>query len=177
MENKNTTTANTTSQTEQTTPSMTLIPSTTTDTEVTDAASTTPATSTPPANQSDGLPRLYLADGSMLDGDGVIRPEYLGEYADKLAQLLRPLSASSFQRAFLSKAREANKKKVLYSTKKNCALGMVVQAKKLVHRKKDPAPAILLDMVSAATASVTDDATFSALCLHFDAIYTALLCE
>jgi len=123
------------------------------------------------------LPRGYLADGSMLDADGVMRPKYLGEYAEKLAQSLKPLSAASFQRGFLSKAKQANKKKVQYSTQKNCALGMVIQAKRLVLRKKDPAPAILLDIISAATASVTDTATFSALCLHLEAIYTALLCE
>jgi len=123
------------------------------------------------------LPAGYLSSGSMLDADGVILPEYLGEYAEKIAQALKPLSAATFLRTFITKAKEASKKKVPYSAQKNCAMGMVIQAKKLVYRKKDPAPAVLLDMVLAATASVTSSATFSALYLHLEAIYTALLCE
>lgn len=123
------------------------------------------------------LPAGYLANGSMMDADGVMLPEYLEKYAQTLAQSLKPLSASSFQRAFLSKAKEVNKKKVPYSAKKNCAQGMVIAALKLVNRKKDPAPAVLLDMIRAVTASVVDDATFSVMFTHLDAVYTFLLTE
>lgn len=136
-------------------------------------ASATSEGKTPAAS----LPSGYLVTGSMLDSDGVILPEYIGEYAEKLAQALKPLSANSFQRAFLSKAREASKKKVAYSAKKNCALGMVISAKKLIHRAKDPAPAVLLEMIQAATATVTDPAAFEALYMHLDAICTYMLCE
>lgn len=123
------------------------------------------------------LPSGYLANGSMLDDDGVILPEYLDACPEKLAEALKPLSANSFQRAFLSKVRAASKKKVPCSAKKNCALGMVIQAKKLIHRTKDPAPAVLLDMMQAATATVMDTATFEALYMHLDAICTFMLCE
>lgn len=155
--------------TSATTASVPTVSMTTTGQTIQNALTGTPTPAT--------LPAGYLNGGSMLDADGVMRSEYLNDYAEKLAQSLKPLSAATFQRAFLTKAKEASKKKVPYSTKKNCASGMVIQAKKLVYRKKDPAPAILLDAVLAATASVTDDATFSALCLHLEAIYTALLCE
>lgn len=121
------------------------------------------------------LPSGYLANGSMIDADGVMLPEYLGEYAEKIAQSLEPLKASTFQRAFLTKARDANKKKVPYSVKKNCTQGMTIAALKLVSRKKDPAPRVLLDMIRAATATVVDDATFDVLYMHLDAIYTNLL--
>lgn len=121
------------------------------------------------------LPAGYLADGSMVDADGALRPEYIGGYAQDLAGKLSPLKASAFHTAFLKEAKEARKKKVLYGTKKNCVLGMVTQAKKLVHRKKDPAPGVLLEMITAATATVKDPGTFEALYMHLDAIYSYML--
>ena len=121
------------------------------------------------------LPAGYLSSGSMLDADGVMLQKYLEEYPQALAEDLKPLSAASFQRAFISGARAANKKKVPYSVKKNCAQGMVITALKLVNRTKDPAPAVLLDMIRAATATVVDNTTFAALCLHLEAVGTYLL--
>ena len=144
-------------------------------------ASETPAPdSTAPETTSEAptsatLPAGYLTDGSMVDADGVMRSEYIGEYAQELAQRLKPLKASTFQRAFLTKAKEANKKKVPYSVKKNCAQGMVIAALKLVSRKQDPAPRVLLDMIRAATATVVDDSTFSVLYMYLDAVYTFML--
>lgn len=121
------------------------------------------------------MPEGYLADGSMTDTDGALRPEYIGKYAQALAGKLSPLKASAFHTAFLKEAKEARKKKVSYGTKKNCALGMVTQAKKLAHRKKDPAPGVLVDMITAATATVTDPYSFEALYMHLDAIYSYML--
>ena len=121
------------------------------------------------------LPAGYLSSGSMLDADGVMLPEYLEKYPQALAEDLKPLSAASFQRAFISGARAANKKKVPYSTKKNCAQAMVLQAMKLTARTKNPAPSVLLDMIRAATATVVDNTTFAALCLHLEAVGTYLL--
>lgn len=121
------------------------------------------------------LPAGYLSNGSMLDEDGVMLPEYLEKYPQALAEDLKPLSAASFQRAFISGARAANKKKVPYSVKKNCAHGMLVQAMKLTARTKNPAPPVLLDMIRAATATVVDNTTFAALCLHLEAVGTYLL--
>lgn len=123
------------------------------------------------------LPVGYLSSGSMMDENGVMSPDYLEKYPQALAQSLKPLKASTFHRTFLTKAKEANKKKVPYSTKKNCAQTMVLQAMKLVNRAKDPAPHILLDMMRAVTATVVDDATFEALYVHLDAIETYMLSE
>lgn len=64
-----------------------------------------------------------------------------------------------------------------YSVKKNCAQGLVIQAMKLVNRKKDPVPSVLLDMMKLATATVVDDATFNTLYMHLDAVYTYMLVE
>ena len=145
------------------------------------APATSPATATPapaPATSTVGtLPAGYLANGSMVDADGVMLPEYIGEYAEELAQRLKPLKVSTFARSFLTKARDANKKKVAYSVKKNVAQGMTIAALKLVSRKKDPAPRVLLDMIRAATATVVDDNTFDILYMHLDAIYTNLMCD
>lgn len=123
------------------------------------------------------LPVGYLSSGSLLDENGVMSPDYLEKYPQALAQSLKPLKVSTYHRAFLTKAKEANKKKVPYSTKKNCAQTMVLQAMKLVSRAKDPAPHILLDMMRAVTATVVDDATFEALYVHLDAIETYMLSE
>lgn len=136
------------------------------------AASSTPDTQT---NSIEALAPGYLSEGSMVDVDGALRPEYIGLYAQALAEKLKPLKATAFQAAFLKEAKEARKKKVPYGVKKNCTLGMVTQAKKLVHRKKDPAPRILVDMIQAATATVKDPDTFEALYMHLDAVYSYLL--
>lgn len=124
-----------------------------------------------------GLPEGYMFHMSLLDEKGVMYPEYIGRHAQEIAKALKPLKASTFHRAFLTGAKEARKKKVPYSTKKNCAQGMVLQAMKLVNRKKDPAPKILLDMMKLITATVVDDATFEALYVHLDAIETFMLTE
>lgn len=181
IENSNKQTASTTAEastTAQTKPTSTTAVSTTAEPSTAAQAkptSTTAASTT--ASTSPALPDGYLANGSMLDADGVMHPEYLDGYPQELAQKFKPLSAASFQRAFLSKAKEANKKKTLYSVKKNTAQGMVVTALKLVNRTKDPAPAVLLDMIRAATASVEDDSTFTALYMHLDAICTYMMME
>lgn len=153
-------------------------------------------TSTTPKNQTPGIPSAtatgqaiqdaltkaslpegYIADGSLLDEEGVMRLEYVGSYAEELAEALKPMKASAFRGAFLREAKELRKKKTPYGAQKNCALGMVTQAKKLVYRKKDPAPAVLLEMITAATATVKDPATFEALYKHLDAVYSNLLRE
>lgn len=121
------------------------------------------------------LPMGYLSSGSILDADGIIIPSYLGKYAKELAQMLAPMKSSTFQRTFLTGAKEASKKKVAYGAKKNCAMGMVTQAKKLAARKKEPAPAMLVQMMTAVTATVKDVATFEALYMHLDAIYSYML--
>ena len=143
----------------------------------------TPAKVEPPAYPVphgiiiEGLPEGYLFKMSLLDENGVMYPEYIGGHAQEMAKVLKPLKASTFHRAFLTGAKEARKKKVPYSTKKNCAQGMVLQAMKLVNRKKDPAPKILLDMMKLVTATVVDDATFEALYVHLDAIETYMISE
>lgn len=135
------------------------------------STTTTPASAKPGA----GLPANYCADGRLTDAEGVIRPEYIGETAEALAKGIRPLAASAFYTAFLKSCKDLRKKKVSYTAQKNAALGMVTQAKKLVYRKRDPAPAVLVDMIEAATATVKDPATFEALYMHLDAVYSCLL--
>lgn len=149
----------------------------TTSTEAKAETTQTPATASTTAASTTALPEGYLANGSILGDDGAIRPEYIGKYAQILAGKLKPLKASAFYTAFLKEAKEARKKKVAYGAKKNCALGMVTQAKKLKGRKKEPAPAVLVDMITAATATVDSPATFEALYMHLDAVYSYLLTD
>lgn len=146
-------------------------------TKATPPVSMTTATTTAPASGTSaaGLPENYCSGGSLTDAEGIILPEYIGETAEALAKGIRPLTASAFYTAFLKSCKDLRKKKVSYTAQKNAALGMVTQAKKLVYRKRDPAPAVLVDMIEAATATVKDPATFEALYMHLDAVYSCLL--
>ena len=136
-------------------------------------ASTNPAASKTPAEKM--LPSGYLKDGALLDEEGVMRSEYISGYAEEIASALEGLPASTFYSSFLREGKGLRKKKTPYGAQKNCAMGMVTAAKKLVYRKKDPAPSILLEIVTAATATVKDPATFEALYMHLDAIYSNML--
>lgn len=146
-------------------------------TKATPPVSMTTTTTTAPASGTSaaGLPENYCSGGSLTDAEGIILHEYVGATAEKLAQALRPLTASAFYGAFLKSCKDLRKKKVSYTAQKNAALSMVTQAKKLVYRKRDPAPAVLVDMIEAATATVKDPATFEALYMHLDAVYSCLL--
>ena len=136
-------------------------------------ASTNPAASKTPAEKM--LPSGYLEDGVLLDEEGVMRSEYIGRYAEEIASALEVLPASTFYSSFLRERKGLRKKKIPHGAQKNCAMGMVTAAKKLVYRKKDPPPAILLDIVTAATATVKVPATFESLYMHLDAIYSNML--
>lgn len=130
----------------------------------------TPSTTPDP---SMGLPVGYLDGGSMMDVDGILRPEYLKEYAQQVAELLRPMKASAFHKTFIKKLEKLQKPKVSDGAKKLCAAGLAVEARTLVGCRK--APAILLPMIEAVTDTVQDAATFDALYLHLKAVYSYLL--
>ena len=123
------------------------------------------------------LPENYCADGRLTDGEGIIRAEYLEKTAEEIAQALRTLKASAFYSAFLKEAKDLRKKKVPYAAKKNYAQGLAIQAKKLVHRKREPAPGILVEMMQRVAATVTSAETFEAMYMHLDAVYSYLLEE
>lgn len=117
-----------------------------------------------------------MIEGKTIHTTEPISPERgIGEAGDHFFMSAAKLSALDFIPAVGQEVEEARKKKVPYGVKKNCTLGMVTQAKKLVHRKKDPAPRILVDMIQAATATVKDPDTFEALYMHLDAVYSYLL--
>lgn len=121
-----------------------------------------------------GLPSGYLADG-WTDEQGILRREYVENYAEEIAEKLKGMRASTYHLAFLSEAKTLRKKKTPYSQQKLCTMQMATAAKKLTSRKKDPAPAILLEVIKAATEAVVDSETFQMLYLHLDAIYSYLL--
>lgn len=86
-----------------------------------------------------------------------------------------PIPGTAFNAAFLKGGKDLRKKKTPYSAQKNYVLGLSTQAKKLVYRKRDPAPMVLVEMIEAASATVKDPATFEAMYMHLDAIYGYLL--
>lgn len=147
-----------------------------------DATATPPASTTQTATRASAetaaaasLPENYCAGGSLTDAEGIIRPEYIGTSAEALAKALRPLTATAFNAAFLKNGKDLRKKKTAYAAQKNYVLSLSTQAKKLVYRKRDPAPTMLVEMIEAASATVKDPATFEALYMHLDAIYGYLL--
>lgn len=138
--------------------------------------STTPASTAAAEDirNDSGLPSGYLADG-WTDEQGILRREYVEKYAEEIAEKLKGMRASTYHLAFLSEAKTLRKKKTPYSQQKLCTMQMATAAKKLTSRKKDPAPAILLEVIKAATEAVVDSETFQMLYLHLDAIYSYLL--
>lgn len=140
------------------------------------AASETPASTAAAEDirNDSGLPSGYLADG-WTDEQGILRREYVENYAEEIAEKLKGMRASTYHLAFLSEAKTLRKKKTPYSQQKLCTMQMATAAKKLTSRKKDPAPAILLEVIKAATEAVVDSETFQMLYLHLDAIYSYLL--
>lgn len=161
----------TTSTTPATTPATEQIASGTTLASTTQTTTTATAIPATPAS----LPQNYCAGGSLTDAEGIIRPEYIGASAEALAKALRPLTATAFNAAFLKNGKDLRKKKTAYAAQKNYVLSLSTQAKKLVYRKRDPAPAVLVEMIEAASATVKDPATFEALYMHLDATYGYLL--
>lgn len=143
----------------------------------------TPMEATPPATATANtetatparLPENYCEGGRLTDEEGIIRPEYIGASAEALAKALSPLTATAFNAAFLKNGKDLRKKKTAYAAQKNYVLSLSTQAKKLVYRKRDPAPMVLVEMIEAASATVKDPATFEAMYMHLDAIYGYLL--
>lgn len=147
--------------------------STTTSTAATETAAAEKTSTEPTAR----LPENYCADGRLTDAEGIIRPEYLEKTAEEIAQALKSIKASAFYGAFLRDAKDLRKKKVPYAAKKNYAQGLAIQAKKLVYRKREPAPGMLVEMMQRVAATVTSAEAFEAMYMHLDAVYSYMLEE
>lgn len=130
--------------------------------------STTPALST-------ALPEGYLANGSMVDENGIIRSEYLKTYPRQLANLIKPMDSTTFCTRFLEYAQWLVLRDDLKNTQiyYDFALNMALEAIECVHKER--VPVVLGFMILAAIETVHDAATFRALYHHLEAIYTVLL--
>lgn len=127
------------------------------------------------------LPDGYLVGGFMESTpDGkqrYLRRDYVNRYAKELAAILStgtpPLTAAAFRTAFLRDKKKLLARDTPDGAKLAAVATMEVRAVKLVASEK--APALLVDMMEAVTAAVTDADTFRALCTHLDAVYTYIL--
>lgn len=140
---------------------------------VTEQAPAVDTTSTMPAT---GLPDGYLADGFLetaSTGKPFLRAVYVGTFAQQIATILRPMSASAFQTAFLRDVKGHIRRGVPYEAQTACAAAMLPQAIKLTAKHK--APSVLVDIITAAVGAVHDSATFEAMYKHLDAVYAFML--
>ncbi len=123
-----------------------------------------------------GLPDGYLADGFLetaSTGKPFLRAVYVGTFAQQIAAVLQPMSASAFQAAFLRDTKKHLRRGVPYEAQATCAAAMLPQAIKLTAKRK--APPVLVDIITAAVGAVQDTATFEALYKHLDAVYAFML--
>lgn len=140
---------------------------------VTEQAPTVGNPSTIPAT---GLPDGYLADGFLetaSTGKPFLRAVYVGAFAQQIATVLQPMSASAFQTAFLRDTKKHLRRGVPYEAQAACAAALLPQAIKLTVKRK--APPILVDIITAAVGAVHDSGTFEAMYKHLDAIYAFML--
>ena len=136
-----------------------------------------PAVDTPSTTTvTGGLPDGYLADGFLetaSTGKPFLRAVYVGTFAQQIAAVLQPMSASAFQAAFLRDTKKHLRRGVPYEAQAACAATLLPQAIKLTVKHK--APPILVDVITAAVGAVQDSATFGAIYKHLDAIYAFML--
>ena len=140
-------------------------------TEQVPAVDTKSSTTTAP-----GLPDGYLADGFLetaSTGKPFLRAVYVGTFAQQIAAVLQPMSASAFQAAFLRDTKKHLRRGVPYEAQAACAAAMLPQAIKLTAKRK--APPVLVDIITAAVGAVQDTATFNAMYQHIDAVYAFML--
>lgn len=135
-----------------------------------------PAVDTLSTTTVTGLPDGYLADGFLetaSTGKPFLRAVYVGTFAQQIAAVLQPMSASAFQAAFLRDTKKHLRRGVPYEAQATCAAAMLPQAIKLTAKRK--APPVLVDIITAAVGAVQDTATFEALYKHLDAVYAFML--
>lgn len=130
--------------------------------------STTPAPST-------ALPEGYLANGTMVDQNGRLLPEYRRDYPRQLANLIKPMDSTTFCTRFLEYAQWLARMDDLKYTQiyYDFTLNMALEAIEWVHKKK--APAVLRSIILAAIETVHDAVTYKAFYYHLEAIYICLL--
>ena len=135
-----------------------------------------PAVDTLSTTTVTGLPDGYLADGFLetaSTGKPFLRAVYVVTFAQQIAAVLQPMSASAFQAAFLRDTKKHLRRGVPYEAQATCAAAMLPQAIKLTAKRK--APPVLVDIITAAVGAVQDTATFEALYKHLDAVYAFML--
>ena len=144
----------------------------TTEEPVTEQAPAVDTTST----TSTGLPDGYLADGFLetaSTGKPFLRAVYVGTFAQQIAAVLQPLSASAFQAAFLRDTKKHLRRGISYEAQSACVTAMLPQAIKLTAKRK--APSVLVEIITAVVSAVHDSATFEAMYKHLDAVYAFML--
>ena len=135
-----------------------------------------PAVDTLSTTTVTGLPDGYLADGFLetaSTGKPFLRAVYVGTFAQQIAAVLQPMSASAFHTAFLRDVKGHIRRGVPYEAQTACAAAMLPQAIKLTAKHK--APSVLVDIITAAVGAVHDSATFEAMYKHLDAVYAFML--
>ncbi|MBO4973239.1 MAG: hypothetical protein J6D17_00460 [Bacteroides sp.] len=151
--------------------------------EITDTPeiATTPATEisgepvteqapTTPANVPGYLPKDYLAHGyhaTTDKGAKYLRPEFVGEYAETMANLLTDMKPAAFN-GLLREMKRSRKSTLPFEARMTAAAEMLPKAMALVHRKK--APALLVSFIKDNLDHIQNDDDWSAYYRHLEAI-------
>ena len=129
---------------------------------------TTPADTTPTAPVY--LPTDYLSHGyyaTAISGEKYLRPEFVGEYAEKMASLLSDMKPSDFT-ALLLELKSNKKSKLPFEARMTAALELIPKSMQLVNRHK--APSLLIAFIKQNIDCIHNDDDWTAFYRHLDAI-------
>ena len=149
---------------------------TTTGEPVTEQAPTTPSTQ-PTTAPAAFLPKEYLANGYYATTDkGVkyLRPEFVGEYAETMANLLSDMKPSDFT-GLLIEMKRSRKRALPFEARLTAVTEMLPKAMALVSRKK--APALLVTFIKDNLDHIHNDDDWTGFFRHLMAIYSFLAAQ
>ena len=133
-----------------------------------------PAAVQAPTVQSDNgpkyLPKDYLSHGyhaTTDKGAKYLRPEFVGEYAETMANLLTDMKPAAFN-SLMREMKRCRRGTLPFEARLTAAAEMLPKAMALVHRKK--APMLLVTFVKHNLDSIHDDADWTAFYRHLEAI-------
>lgn len=116
------------------------------------------------------LPKDYLSNGYYVTTDkGVkyLRPEFVSEYAQTIANLLCDMKPAAFN-SLMREMKRSKKTTLPFEARLTAAVEMLPKAMALVSRKK--APALLMTFIKHNLDNIHDDADWTAFYRHLEAI-------
>lgn len=123
------------------------------------------------------LPAGYLEGGyhaTTDKGAKYLRPEYVSDYAQKIAAALSTMKPSDFS-GLLRELKRSKKRVLLFEARQTAAAEMLPKAMALHHRKK--APSLLVDFISVNLDAIQTDEEWTAFYRHLEAIQSFIIVQ